>query len=1713
MMRQTIRLCFFAFIYSVLAGTPAQSQNSQSYLNDLGSTPYGVNIPVENGFINISNGNLHLEFALATHPQRGALSISEKIVYDSRIWMFSPFGSNGSYHWWPYNIPGSNSSNNSGGWRFVQGNETGTISYLSVSSSSTPCGSDPNMPYNGPSGAASSGTGSISWTEPNGTVHPFNATFSYYEDDCNYVPYTQSISPGSASDGSGFSMKDDGSGNPLVIDNNGTQVYPQIIDRYGNFWSTDGQGNLMDTTGRVPVIKTQNGNVTYYDVLAPNGPINNNGTRVRYTVTSASVPVATNFQQSYVYDWISPGILNPVQSILLPDGSQYTFTYDSYGELASVTLPTGGVVQYGYSNFVDSSNTANRWLSSRTQGSNPPLTITPSVVTTCPNYSTGCVESVNLHKPSGDETVYQLTLINGAWNTGVTTYTGSAASGQTLSKTTSADTYTNGCSNASTCFGANYLSQSLSTTVLYANGSPSVSTQTQALYNAAVGKPSAVKEWDYGTNFSGTPTRETDYAYTGVDVQQVTVLRNGNTAGQTTYGYISSATTTSGVAQHGTQNAGGPYLQTISHWLNTGNPSTTTYTMDDTGQVRSVVDPNQNPSTNFSYQCANSLPYQTTNSLNQTTTYGYDCNSGAITSAKDPNDSAAGRSGTTYAYESVAGRLQTVNSPDGGQTSYSYPSTTEVDTAVAAAPDPTITSADIADSYGRSYQHVQAGASTETTYDANGRTSCVTNPHFTSSSSVTDGSNCVIAYDGLDRPLQQREPDSSMLTSSYGGNVTTSADETGYAWQRTSDVFGHLVNVVEPTGASTGYVYDGLGNLKTITQNGVSGETPRIRGFVYDSLSRLTSSTNPETGTIGYGYDSNGNVTSKTDARGITTSYVYDALNRPTTKIAGGHYNSYVYDVSDGTYGKNGIGRLVNSSNDVNAATVYGYDPMGRVSYEGIWTPSSPNNSSIAVKATYDLAGNINSLTYPDGRTVNQTWDGGRHLTQVADSSGYAYLTTKSFYWPNGATSVMWYGNGVANGYYLNNRLQIQEMGKTRVGSTAPGNYTGNSSLFTKVICYGPATAPLASTLPGCTSFNIGNNGNIWQIRDALNDGFTQTYGYDSVNRLTSFVQSYAIMQQNYAYDSFGNLNQNSGTLQDNVMYSSNNQISNNGYVYDQAGNVTSYSTGVPPSPTFGYDAESKLVNVNNGAATYTYDGNGDRARKDVGQNWTEYVHFNGQVLAEKNSDSTWSDYIYANGQRIARADNYDIRIHMSGTNCSGCGSTNFFAGTTSLTAANGHVIRNGDLLTWRQYSDGSALGGIHVFLTNNGSCTTNNATNDATPDSDGQPMASDGTHNSWHLRVVDLSQYQCLKIGGIFPWDNTTSSPGNWDIYFGDIVLVSTDGTSIPVYSRAMTSLPSFQGAGVSNLSVVTEKSVEFSPITNTTYYSGDQIGSTRMTTTYSGWPISSDIYYPFGQEPTPPADNNHYKFTGQERDSEASLDYFNARHYSFSAGRFMSPDPYNGSMDPSNPQSFNRYGYVLNNPLRYTDPSGLDFCDWFFDCFGLQHEGDKGSKTPPPPLPRPPSPGDVFTMYVYVRSAQDNDPNNAPTVSHCLGVAAADKGVSIGLDILGAIPAVGNAVSAGAGIVRAGIAVNHAITSPVFAVGSGVYGAYGGVTGGPENPTDSLVGSASAGAGIGLALADVSLAGTKAIPIVGNFVSVATLGWDGYQAYKKYQSCLAGH
>jgi RHS repeat-associated protein len=66
-------------------------------------------------------------------------------------------------------------------------------------------------------------------------------------------------------------------------------------------------------------------------------------------------------------------------------------------------------------------------------------------------------------------------------------------------------------------------------------------------------------------------------------------------------------------------------------------------------------------------------------------------------------------------------------------------------------------------------------------------------------------------------------------------------------------------------------------------------------------------------------------------------------------------------------------------------------------------------------------------------------------------------------------------------------------------------------------------------------------------------------------------------------------------------------------------------------------------------------------------------------------------------------------------------------------------------------------------------------------------------------------------------------------------------------------------------------------------------------------------------------------HTFTGQESDAETGLLYYRSRYYDPKLGRFLSPDSL--IPDRHGPQSWNRYAYVLNNPLRYADPSGHSF------------------------------------------------------------------------------------------------------------------------------------------------------------------------------------------
>jgi RHS repeat-associated protein len=112
--------------------------------------------------------------------------------------------------------------------------------------------------------------------------------------------------------------------------------------------------------------------------------------------------------------------------------------------------------------------------------------------------------------------------------------------------------------------------------------------------------------------------------------------------------------------------------------------------------------------------------------------------------------------------------------------------------------------------------------------------------------------------------------------------------------------------------------------------------------------------------------------------------------------------------------------------------------------------------------------------------------------------------------------------------------------------------------------------------------------------------------------------------------------------------------------------------------------------------------------------------------------------------------------------------------------------------------------------------------------------------------------------------------------------------------------------------------------------FHLSDWLGTRRQQTDYAGNPVLNFTGLPYGDglttipvSSTDAADATEHHFTSQVRDAESGNDYFGARYYASSIGRFMNPDS-SGYSSLRNPQAWNLYAYTLNNPLIFNDPTG---------------------------------------------------------------------------------------------------------------------------------------------------------------------------------------------
>jgi RHS repeat-associated protein len=196
-----------------------------------------------------------------------------------------------------------------------------------------------------------------------------------------------------------------------------------------------------------------------------------------------------------------------------------------------------------------------------------------------------------------------------------------------------------------------------------------------------------------------------------------------------------------------------------------------------------------------------------------------------------------------------------------------------------------------------------------------------------------------------------------------------------------------------------------------------------------------------------------------------------------------------------------------------------------------------------------------------------------------------------------------------------------------------------------------------------------------------------------------------------------------------------------------------------------------------------------------------------------------------------------------------------------------------------------------------------------------------------------------------------------------------------------------------------------------------GDHLGSTSLTTDSAGAKVAESRYLPYGQERwSAGAGVTDFGFTSQRRDSYIKLYDYGARWYDPQIGRWISPDTI--IPDPADLQSFNRYSYVRNNPVKYQDPTGHAECV-DAHCEDLIH-----------PITRELIGNKEFVKLGSGEQAgewvieQRPTPPNPELADDLAGVTMAVDALAFGISLYGTVAEVSGAIAGGIGGAEAGAA-----------------------------------------------------------------------------------------
>ena len=784
---------------------------------------------------------------------------------------------------------------------------------------------------------------------------------------------------------------------------------------------------------------------------------------------------------------------------------------------------------------------------------------------------------------------------------------------------------------------------------------------------------------------------------------------------------------------------------------------------------------------------------------------------------------------------------------------------------------------------------------------------------------------------GLPAPLGTNANSTGSVLTAYDANEITTTDQAGKQRKSITDALGRMIQVYEdptPGGFNylTSYDYDAADNLRTVNQGA------QTRTYVYDSLKRLTSATNPESGTISYQYDENGNVRVKSDARGVSVHSEYDALNRPMRRWYNGSslltevtHNSpalpagvgatdevkFHYDAQTLPSGAPAApffdrgyasGRIVAVTyGGGSAGNYFGYDALGRV-LRGIQRIGTFNYKTTK---EYNFAGAVNSQIYPSDRVVTNSYDNAGRLSSFTGSLGdgntRTYVTGIG-YSSLGSMTIEQFGSQTAlyHKRQFNTRGQLWDV-RVSTGADVNGSWNRGCLQF------------FYDNSGGFGTSGPENNGNVlksWHYIP-LNEQTTEwaiqrhSYAYDSLNRITTVTEKYIShaesentkFVQGYTYDRYGNR-----TI--NAEVTSGAGINNTEFEIDPAGNNRLLAPGDTPLPeasrrmqydqvgnlksdtytgqgTRTYDAENRMIASS--GATYVYDGDGRRVKRIVGTTETWMIYgLGGELVAEYAVNGSPSapqkEYGYRSGQLLITA----------GPGAAGWGAAPSFEENPLEIGVT--LVRSAHITELR-----SAIDAVRSHY--------------------------------------NLSAYN---------WQ-TTAAPGNF-ITIAPIQEMRTalDQALGPPAGGYATGLVAGQLILKMHIQELRDRILsawQSGSSVDIRWLVADQLGTPRIIVDLTGnlANVSRHDYLPFGEELTTQGvrstqhgyigDSTRQRFTSKERDTETGLDYFGARYYSSVQGRFTSVDPlFYTATRPADPQQFNLYAYVRNNPLKLVDPDGKD-------------------------------------------------------------------------------------------------------------------------------------------------------------------------------------------